>query len=112
MAEYNCCCIAIGKREDILGMSCIKIFQLPQLVSQTQPHDKTVFTDSSKGCCLLVSESLFNKVGLFDNINCPQLAADGEFHLSAGARGHLTVRFADVSIRHLDTINYYSNLGV
>jgi len=68
-----------------------------------------VFVDSSNGCCLLMSESLFNKEGLFGEINCPQLAADVELQLSAKARGPLTECFVGDSFSQLDSTNYYSN---
>lgn len=65
---------------------------------------------STNGCCLLIPIKVFRVVGLFDEVNCPQLAADVEFQIRAGRAGFSTIACPNiVIIQHANT-NYHRKL--
>jgi GT2 family glycosyltransferase len=67
---------------------------------------------STNGCCLLIPIEVFKAIGLFDEINCPQLAADVEFQIRARRAGFPTIACPDILItQHVNT-NYHRKLNL
>ncbi len=87
--------------------------------SKLLKNSKVIYADSVKypievhstnGCCLLIPVEVFKTAGLFDEFNCPQLAADVEFQIRAGKIGFPTVACPEIVIvQHINT-NYYRKL--
>lgn len=64
--------------------------QCHYLVSELELPDihKPYFVDSLPGNGVLIPANCFRKIGLFDNINCPQYFGDCEFFLRAKKAGY------------------------
>ena len=94
-------------------------FFLGMTYSNLLKNFKVIFADNAKypievqstnGCCLLIPVDVFKTIGLFDEINCPQLAADVEFQIRAGRAGFPTIACPDIVItQHVNT-NYHRKL--
>jgi GT2 family glycosyltransferase len=93
-----------------LGMIYSKILRIPIHVSMSGVKNSRVVVDSSNGCCLLMAVDVLERVGLFDEKNCPHLAADVEFQLRAGRLGYPTICLTNSVIHQQQPTNYYSQL--
>lgn len=93
-----------------LGMRYSKILKLPIPVSMLNVENNRVFVDSSNGCCLLMAVDVLNGAGLFDEKNCPHLAADVEFQLRAGRLGYPTICLTNTILHQQKPTDYYSQL--
>lgn len=78
------------------------------IYAETVKHPVEVTT--SNGCCLLIPVAVFKEVGVFDELNCPQLAADVEFQLRARAAGFPTIAYPSITITQHENTNYYRKL--
>lgn len=92
-----------------LGMNYSKLFKNYKVVYADQVTKPTE-VQSTNGCCLLIPIDVFKTVGLFDEINCPQLAADVEFQIRAGRAGFPTVACPDIVIIQHPNTNYHQKL--
>lgn len=110
--EYPDCIIspnqesAIGK---FLGMVYSKRTKHPTVI-YADAVQRPIEVDTTNGCCLLIPVSVFQKVGVFDELNCPQLAADVEFQLRAKAAGFITIACPSITIIQHKNTNYYRKL--
>lgn len=82
-----------------------KVIYADQVTQPTEVH-------STNGCCLLIPIEVFKTVGLFDEVNCPQLAADVEFQLRARKHGFATIACPDIVITQHANTDYYRKLNL
>jgi len=68
--------------------------------------------ETSNGCCLLIPNHIFRRVGIFDELNCPHLAGDLEFQLRARRMGFITMSFPDIVIHQHDGTDYFGKLSL
>ena len=54
---------------------------------------------------------VFENVGLFDEINCPLLAADVEFQIRSARKGFGSLACPDIVITQHENTNYYRKLN-
>lgn len=92
-----------------LGMTYSKLFKNLKVIYADQVTQPTE-VHTTNGCCLLIPTEVFKTVGLFDEVNCPQLAADVEFQLRAGRAGFPTIACPDIVIVQHANTNYYRKL--
>ncbi len=72
--------------------------------------DFDIPVDTTNGCCLLVPESVFAKVGKIDEVHCPHQYGDTEFQLRAGKLSFPTIACPSIQIAQLGSTDYYSRL--
>ena len=92
-----------------LGMTYSKLFKNFKVIYADQVTQPTE-VQSTNGCCLLIPINAFKTAGLFDEINCPQLAADVEFQIRAGRAGFPTIACPDIVIIQHSNTNYHRKL--
>lgn len=92
-----------------LGMTYSKLFKNFKVIYADQVTKPTE-VQSTNGCCLLIPIDVFKIVGLFDELNCPQLAADVEFQIRAGRAGFPTIACPDIVITQHANTNYHRKL--
>ena len=92
-----------------LGMTYSKLLKKSKVIfAETVACPTEVH--STNGCCLLIPLDVFKVIGLFDEINCPQLAADVEFQIRARRAGFPTVACPDIAIIQHPNTNYHRKL--
>jgi GT2 family glycosyltransferase len=89
-----------------LGMNYSKWIKKSQII-YAEGVTNSIEVESTNGCCLLIPVVVFKTVGLFDELNCPHLAADVEFQIRAGRLGYKTIACPDIIIAQHKSTDYY-----
>jgi GT2 family glycosyltransferase len=94
-----------------LGMTYSKLLKNFKVIYADQVTKPTE-VQSTNGCCLLIPIDAFKTIGLFDEVNCPQLAADVEFQIRAGRAGFPTLACPGIVITQHPNTNYHRKLKI
>jgi GT2 family glycosyltransferase len=90
-----------------LGMQYFGMFKRMKILCGAESE---IAVDTTNGCCLLVPESVFAKVGKIDEEHCPHLYGDTEFQVRAGKLSFPTIACPSIYIAQLGQTDYYSKL--
>jgi GT2 family glycosyltransferase len=106
-------CILTPMQETASGrFSGIRYRGVKRRIEYLQSDEIDAVVDSSNGCCLLIPAAVFERVGLFDEVRCPQLYGDTEFQLRAALSDFPTVVVRAVTIAQLGNSNYFARLNL
>lgn len=97
------------KKGVFLGTRYISLFKYPVNL-WSEELGPAMEVETSNGCCLLIPNHIFRRVGIFDELNCPQHAGDVEFQLRARRMGFITMSFPDIVIHQHDATDYFGKL--